>query len=255
MYDTKTDNMALSRLCPALTVLNTDISDLETYCLAAGESAKRKCPADFQGERAAVFFRLPYTVPYERFDGLRQLIDRLRRAAGFRWSYVFRGVLWLDVTAWRGHEAEAYFRAVLKYLSDHAQGLSISLCATAYQDKELHALRLACCDCSFRSRVIQQQLFTRDVLAATLKRDLEKAGADVQPEAVVRLSDAILAVEPRWRSAALLCQVEQELLAYAGSAKSIREQHICKYLEGDHVLCLLTGKERKEQQHGKDISL
>ncbi len=255
MNDINTNRGVLDRFCPTLTVLDTDISDLEESCLAAGESAKRKCPADFWGERAAVFFRLPYTVPYERFDGLRRLIDRLHQAAGFRWSYVFRGALWLDVTAWRGHEAETHFRAVLKYLSDHAQGLSISLCATAYQDKELRALRLACCDCGFRSRVIRQKLFDRDVLTATLKRDLEKAGADIQPEAVVRLSDAILAVEPRWRSAALLCQVEQELLACAGSAKSIREQHICKYLEGDNVLCLLTGKERKEQQHGKDISL
>ncbi len=255
MNDIKINHAASGRCCPALTVLNTDISDLEECCLAAGESAKRKCPADFQGERAAVFFRLPYTVPYERFDGLRRLIDRLRRAAGFRWSYVFRGVLWLDVTAWRGHEAEAYFRAVLKYLSDHAQGLSISLCATAYQDKELRALRLACCDCGFRSRVIQQQLFDRDTLTATLKRDLEKAGADIQPEAVLRLGDAILAVEPRWRSAVLLCQVEQELLACAGPEKHIREQHICKYLESDNVLCLLTGNERKERQHGKDFSL
>lgn len=255
MNDIKTNRRVSDHCCPTLTVFATDISDLETYCLAAGESAKRKCPADFRGERAAVFFRLPYTVPYERFDGLRQLIDRLRQAAGFRWSYVFRGILWLDVTAWRGHEAEAYFQATLKYLSDHAQGLSISLCATAYQDKDLRALRLACCDCGFRSRVIQQQLFTRDVLAATLKRDLEKAGADIQSEAVLRLGDAILDVAPRWRSAVLLRQVEQELLVCAGSAKSIREQHICKYLESDNVLRLLTGKGQEEIQHGKGLLL
>jgi len=85
------------------------------------ESEMERCPEDFGGDVACIFFKFDYVFPYEKLDGLRRYILAVRDRTGLRNS--FRGYIALDLSEWSDHVDEDYFRIFIMYLADHSDGI------------------------------------------------------------------------------------------------------------------------------------
>lgn len=70
---------------------------------------------DFYGDVKFFEFYLEYCPPHERPTELTRLIEDMKGAAGFRSRY--RGVLAIDISAWKGCFKEPNFVRVMEYLS------------------------------------------------------------------------------------------------------------------------------------------
>ena len=67
-----------------------------------------------------MLFTLPYTQPYQRFDGIREL----QTAGRFRafWDDTCRKkIAIIDVSEWIGHEEDEYFEIFSKFLCDFSK--------------------------------------------------------------------------------------------------------------------------------------
>ena len=91
------------------------MSDKPFVLLAlSGRDAARETLDDLAGGERILEFVLPWTPPYEPFEGIRELQLAARRMGPFP-----AGCLVLDLTEWIGREEEEYFEIAVMYLHDH----------------------------------------------------------------------------------------------------------------------------------------
>ena len=61
-------------------------------------------PPDSESENPGVFYKIKYIPPYEKFNGLRELVLLMFDAKGLQYDY--KGMVCIDVTEWTGHFSE-----------------------------------------------------------------------------------------------------------------------------------------------------
>ncbi|MCD8022336.1 MAG: hypothetical protein LUF30_04965, partial [Lachnospiraceae bacterium] len=70
------------------------------------------------GDCRYLFFKLPYVLPYQRFDGIRRF-QYAARYRPFSDSTVRRKTCILDLSEWVEHPGEEYLEIFLKFLHDY----------------------------------------------------------------------------------------------------------------------------------------
>lgn len=219
------ENVDFTRNALTVTVAVVAMEEKEAVLQAAAEELMKRDPESFDWQRACVYYKLDYVPPCDRFQGLRQLILRVRGAAGLRADY--RGVVAVEVSQWLGHEREEYFTAFLKYLADNAHTWRTVLVV-----EETPRLQKLLCAVAPYLTVRTQRLrvepvaYMESILGVTLSED----------------SRALLEPLVENLSLGVLERVAQEL-----EEDDLTEMGICRYLcREDSTLALLTGNRRFE---------
>lgn len=225
-----------------LSVITTDLTEAEGLIKALAEEEKRRTPQAFAGKEACVYFKLPYVPPCDTFQELRRLILRIHESTGLRAN--FKGVVAIEAGEWIGHEREAYFTVLLKYLYDHRSlwkpALILNHCTPAHVNRFL----------SHCARYITPRLFPADLFSApeTLCRLIQQAfhrqGRKITQEAAARLAEAMARPELQdARSLALIDRIVAELISGMDTPGAVTADNVRGYLLEPHsTLTMMAGK-------------
>ena len=231
-----------------LTILCTDLREPESLILRLAEDAQAQDPARFTGKKVGVFFRLNYVPPYEKFQGLRMLLLRVKEAKGLRAE--FRGVVAIDVTEWLGHEREEFFTVILKYLYDHRSSWISSFVLCDSTETQQRKLAVACA--AYISPVMEDiSLFSRkDRLARMLQLRFHATGCLILRSTLNRLTEMIAAPElAQVRSLALLDRIVEDLAAMSVQKKVVNIETVQKYLADPYsTLTMLMGRSEYKEE-------
>lgn len=73
---------------------------------------------EFYGDVKYFQYCLKYCPPQRQFVETHDFMEHLENAAGFRSAY--KGIVFIDISKWKGHFKETYFIDFLKYLSENS---------------------------------------------------------------------------------------------------------------------------------------
>ena len=124
-WDTLSANLKQSRekrsllLPDMLWVAPDGIGKTQMLRLLSEYLAAQENLMDFYGDVKFFEFYMNYCAPDDRFDDLQRLMREVHNAAGFRSE--FRGLVYIDIGEWIGHEKEKHFISFLEYLADNSE--------------------------------------------------------------------------------------------------------------------------------------
>lgn len=145
------------------------------------------------------------TAPFERFEGLRQLVLKTRDAAGLNACY--QGITALDLSEWLGHEQEEYLQISLKFLHDHRRDWRVLFTfGAAGPDRILRMMQAAAP--FLRPSIRQLQLFRNEALLQSYLT--AQSPVLLQPRACALLSKTLMA-SPALHNCALVLQILEDL--------------------------------------------
>lgn len=107
------------------------------------------------GNKSAIYYDLQYVPPYDDFDALDKLCEKVRGV----FPPVEDQLVVVDITDWIGHQDEKYFEVVIKYLADRSENWDVLFTARGDESKTsalLNHIRLADISVS----VIKDTVFT-----------------------------------------------------------------------------------------------
>lgn len=224
-----------------MTIIRTDLKESEELITRLAWKERKDFPGFFAGENACVYYKLPYTPPCDRFEGLRNMICAIREKTGLRAD--FRGVVAIEATEWLGHEQEQYFEAVVKYMADHPGNWCwiLNQCTQAQERSFEAACKRFCV-----TRRERLDLFSQEaVLAGILEGLFASCDKCLTPEAGETLARALMDKRlVRSRSLDLLSRVTEEMLDLADKAPQITREQVQEYLsDWDSTPVMLAGKQ------------
>lgn len=222
---------------PRICLLDTDITEPEVLIRNIAASASQQCPERFQGEVPHVFFRLRYTPPYETFHELKNLILRIRKAAGLRSEY--RGLICIDPSEYKDHENEEYFIAFLKYLYDNAGNSTVLLVCCQYSEQSLEKLYGVCMKYFSVDRK-QIHIYKEESLVRRMKSVYKKHDICIDKKSLALLASILSRPELiPYRSLQLIERIPYEIK----SGKSlITFSDVEAYFQNAHSsICMLAG--------------
>ena len=185
--------------------LCTGMEENERFIQDLGRAQVQITPEWFHGLIPVVYHKLLYTAPFERFEGLRELVLKTREAAGLNACY--QGIAALDLSEWLGHEQEEYLKISLEFLHDHRKDWRILFTfGAAGPDRILRLMQAAAP--FLRPSIRQLQLFRNEGLL----QDYLTAQSPVllQPRACDLLSKTLMA-SPALHNCALVLQILEDL--------------------------------------------
>lgn len=142
---------------------------------------------DFYGDVKFFEFYMNYTAPSERFDDLRRLMREVRNAAGFRSEY--RGLIYIDISEWIGHEKEKHFISFLEYLADNSEEWLVIL-NIPYADAQTKGLE-SLISMYLRLEVITMDMPSADELFDFVVQNLSLQGLTLEKNAAPLLKKTI----------------------------------------------------------------
>lgn len=173
---------------PKLTLLQTDVTETELLFrkMSLDEFFKvNACPGM---DNCYVFYRLKYEKPEESFTGLRRLILAIRNKTGMRSRY--KGIVGIDITAWKGHESEEYFHIVEKYLYDNCDEWKLVFICSNYSDQEFAELQYHCVNYFVIERR-QAYICETDHLNRCIKDTISSFGTNAEEKGIKRLEEIL----------------------------------------------------------------
>lgn len=129
-----------------------------------------------------IAFKLPYTLPFNRFTGIRQF-QLLTKYRPFLSEPRTAAVVILDLSEWIGHEEEEYLRIFFCYLHDHRGFFKPEYILTLGRATKQEAQKIFCLASEYLRTgmmVEDRTLLDREKLSRYLKKKypLEAAAAD-----------------------------------------------------------------------------
>ena len=225
---------------PLLCVLDIDIIEPELLIRIIAEDASRSLPASFCGEGLQVFTRLKYTAPDEPFQEIQKLILQIRKAAGFR--SVFRGIIAIDVSEYKGHEEEEYFTIFLKFLYDNARGCKIVLVCSQYEEQDVKKL-LGGCMRFFPIQHEKMEIFEREQLRGLIRSAFHEYMLEIDSENVERIAEMVSDQSLRpFRSLQLIERIPAEISLMKEGVRSLKEAILSYFQNPYSPICMLAGR-------------
>ena len=186
-------------------LLCTGMEENERFVQDLGRAQARLTPDWFDGLVPVVYHKLLYTAPFQPFEGLRELVLKIREAAGLRACY--QGIAALDLSEWLGHEQEEYLTISFKYLHDHRKDWRILFTfGAAGPDRILRMMQTAAP--FLRPSIRQMELFRNEGLLESYLT--AQAPVLLQPRACALLVKTLMA-SPALHNCALVLQILEEL--------------------------------------------
>lgn len=143
---------------------------------------------DFYGDVRFFEFRLEYCLPTQPLGELARLMSDIDQAAGFRNQY--RGLLAMDISAWREHFTEPYFLRIMEFVSsldDHICFIYVLEDADAIEAKQAERILRA----YRRVRRVAIPYPTLETFCAFGKRRLAAYGIEIDETAERLLCDSV----------------------------------------------------------------
>ena len=211
--------------------LVTGMAENERFVRELAREQQTRTPGFFSGPDPLVYNRMPYVAPYEKFDCLRRLASQIRDTAGLRAE--FRGIVALDLSEWKGHEAELYLKVTFKYLHDHRQPWKVLVTAGDTSARELQPLVQTAAP-YLRPDLRRIYLFRYP----SLLQSYLDSRLDMEPDAAALLARVCIQT-PTLHSCAVTGQMLDELGARSPRRVTVEALH--RYLEDETCLPALLG--------------
>lgn len=228
---------------PKLTLLQTDVTETELLFRRIALNELSKQSNLLNKTNSYVFYRMKYETPEQKFSGLRKLILAIRNKTGMRSSY--KGIVGIDITAWKGHESEEYFQIIEKYLYDNCDDWQLVFICSNYSDQEFAELQYHCVNYFVIERR-QANVYETDHLGRCIKDTISAFGANAEKEGIQRLEEVLRSEEMKdYRSIQMIRRIVYELCLSLECQKEkiITDQAVREYLDSPScVLHILSGR-------------
>lgn len=86
-----------------------------TLLVSSGNDIPKNSLSQLTSNTVSLYFRLPYTPPYEQYNGLRKLLLQIRKKSNSE----IPETLVIDLTEWLEHDKDEFFDITVKFLYDH----------------------------------------------------------------------------------------------------------------------------------------
>lgn len=225
-----------------LTLINTDLSEAESLVRELAEEEKNREPREFAGMTSCVYFKMPYVQPCDSFRELRRLILRVRENTGLRAD--FKGIVAIEATEWLGHEKDAYFTVLLKYLYDHRDTWRAAFILNHATPAQFQRFTSACA-CYVTPRMFDVRVFSdRDRLCRLIHESFRNQCAGISLSAAEILAEAMGKAELKnSRSLTLIERTTAELIAWGEGTPEVDSARVRDYLTSPcSTLTMMAGK-------------